>query len=387
MHSGSRCSRPWIRARLLVLLISLLLVGGSSAPAGPVRRFSTSSLTGLQGYHPAQFSPDGRYLAAGTDTDPEGVEIWDVQSRKRRHFLTGAGVSSLCFSPDGRTLATGRRGEFLSLWDVGSGKLRWKRQPKRTLQDPRFERGHLVVLFDPSGNRLLTLGGSFGRADEDHRLRWWDAATGEPLEDAHAEGVLISPSGEWLCVVAGSREAPSASLVSTTGGEVRKVLRGVGSDLWSQGDTAIGFTWDGLLLNRNGRLSMLELPSLQERSLGLKLQRGVATGPGRTVVEFADAGTVLVDYDSGRRSVLGEVFVPHASPDDRLLVAQGRTFEMGSYLWSAMDMARPGSSFQAYGDLVFSPDCKVLAINGSELRLLDLPTLRPLATLRPRARR
>ena len=70
------------------------------------------------------FSPDGQTLASGSLDST--IKLWDVQTGKVRHTLAGHsfGVLSVGFSPDGQTLASGSWDNTIKLWDVQTGKLR-----------------------------------------------------------------------------------------------------------------------------------------------------------------------------------------------------------------------------------------------------------------------
>ncbi len=62
------------------------------------------------------FSPDGKKLASGSAD--ETVRLWDVETGACVRKLEGHGdvVSSVCFSPDGRRLASGSDDSTVRLW-------------------------------------------------------------------------------------------------------------------------------------------------------------------------------------------------------------------------------------------------------------------------------
>ena len=137
--------------------------------------------------HSLCFSPDGRTLASG---GWEKLYLWDVSTGTLQAFIEDIGTgffTSLAFSPDGRTLATGSWGE-LYLWDVSTG----------TLRDTfKYNLRVNSVSFSPDGRTLA----SSGIWEEGIYL--WDVSTGTrrgiPREHSGpVQSVSFSPSGRTL---------------------------------------------------------------------------------------------------------------------------------------------------------------------------------------------
>ncbi|MCS6843955.1 MAG: hypothetical protein NZ528_06470 [Caldilineales bacterium] len=113
------------------------------------------------------FSPDGRTLASGHFDG--SVILWEVAQRTVRQRLQAHNdwVLALAFSPDGANLATGSRDQTVWLWDAATGA-------------PRLGplRGHnnwvTALAFSPDGRTLASGGG-------DGMIRLWDVATGRLL--------------------------------------------------------------------------------------------------------------------------------------------------------------------------------------------------------------
>ena len=134
------------------------------------------------------FSPDGRTLAVAGSADQAG--LYDVVSRKRRGSLTGHTnyIRDIAYSPDGATIATASDDGTLRLWNPTT---------RKTL---RVLNGHTAgvygVAFSPDGRILAS-------ASEDRTVRLWDPATGSRLgrlsgHSRAVNAVAFSPDGRTL---------------------------------------------------------------------------------------------------------------------------------------------------------------------------------------------
>ena len=154
------------------------------------------------------FSPDGRSLVIARQATVQRfglstpankghvLELWDAttwQPRKVQIRSTGI-LTSVAWSPDGITLATGSRRGIVTLWNAESGEQQgWFRAHSG---GEKYTGRITHVAFSPDGALLAS-------SSDDQTVKVWDVATRklQATCDGHSETVncvTFSPVGKWL---------------------------------------------------------------------------------------------------------------------------------------------------------------------------------------------
>jgi WD40 repeat protein len=250
----------------------------------------------------AAFSPDDRAFATFGSTM---YELWETATGRRlvsRPLEQDAAlVSGVAFRPDGRVLATGspntRGRRSVRLWDVATGL---------TIGEPLIHSGTVATLcFSPDGKRLATL-------DDSGTNRLWDATTGAPISEPFWQRL---PPTESCNAFREGRE--QYFTLDRDGEEYYYIIKWeLPHDV--AGDPSPGVTLDVQLpmaATRDGRLAVTEsndgtvlvreAASLQPTSLKMRHRDAVlavAISPdGRTLATgSADATANLWDLRTGR---------------------------------------------------------------------------------------
>jgi WD40 repeat protein len=195
------------------------------------------------------FSADGRLLASGGEDS--SVTLWDVRDGKEVRQLKGMSslpVKSLCFSPDGKTLAVGLwninqapSGRALQLWDVASGEEKSSFDVHDTLTG---------LTFSPDG-KVLAGGNGY---QPNAFVRLWDTRTGAELcrHTGHRESSgTIAFSGDGKLVASGTGSLAwvdnSVHVWEAATGRLIRRFEGHHSDVGS-----VAFAPDGLSVASGG---------------------------------------------------------------------------------------------------------------------------------------
>ena len=192
------------------------------------------------------FSPDGQYLAVAGAI---GIWIYDVYTARELALFTGhaSEVTSLAFSPDGATLASGSSDGTAKLWDVATGD---------DMLGIEVDQGRVSVFsvaFSPDGSVLATGSQAFYQGRYIHRVKLWDPGTGQNIAtfEGHTHSVLsvaFSPDGTTLA--SGSWDKTAILWDLATGQNIATLRHenGVSTVSFSpDGSTLASGSYDGIL--------------------------------------------------------------------------------------------------------------------------------------------
>ncbi len=120
------------------------------------------------------FSSDGQTFAHASH---KKIFLYDIVTGEDKHILKGDQdfITSIAFSPDGKTIASGSRDKTIYLWDVDTGT------HKQTLEGHPDEVTR--VSFSPDGNTLISV-------CKDMTIYYWDISTGERKKTLADKGLI-----------------------------------------------------------------------------------------------------------------------------------------------------------------------------------------------------
>ncbi|MCA2700410.1 MAG: hypothetical protein IM500_08185 [Microcystis sp. M179S2] len=306
------------------------------------------------------FSPDGKTLVSGSWD--KTIKLWNVETGQEIRTLKGHDnwVNSVNFSPDGKTLVSGSADKTIKLWNVETG------------QEIRTLKGHdsyvLSVNFSPDGKTLVS--GSW-----DKTIKLWNVETGQEirtLKGHHGNVISVNFSHDGKTLVSGSWDGTIKLWNVETGQEIR-TLHGHDEPV-----NSVNFSSDGKTLVSGSDDKTIKLWNV-ETGKEIRTLKGhdyrvtsVNFSPdGKTLVSGSDDKTIkLWNVETGQeiRTLKGHdnwVTSVNFSPDGKTLVSgsDNKTIK----LWNG-STGQEIRTLKGHDDNVnsvnFSPDGKTL-VSGS----------------------
>ncbi len=332
-----------------------------------------------------------RHLPRDGREDLRGFEwyhLWRVSHDEALTLSHPGSVTSVAFSADGRTLATGgEHHQGVKLWDVATGAevstLRWH---------PSYVS---AVAFSPDGGRLAAAGGN--------ETKVWDAATGTELisleHPCDVEAVSFLPDGDKVVTACGGIgrvwDLATGDVLRTLEGRTSsvnhlEVSRDGRTIVTAGGEVGVVTLWDAATgrevatLAGHSRIIFSVAISPDGRWVAAGAMMSYPAGPQSSTLEVWDLTTrrEVPHLWRNKQGVLASSWVTSVafSPDGTRLLAGYRDrvvteWEVGTWREAATLKAHGGPVYA----LAFSPDGKWLATGSGDwtVKLWDRSAGRP----------
>ncbi len=168
------------------------------------------------------FSPDGKYLAAGTGHGEGVIEVWSIGSGTLVKALTGVKghIRNLSYSPDGKYIAVSNYSSSIHVWDIGTGRL---------YKTFTTDEGSINFLtYSPDGQYIaLAFNKEIGKTGEHQgTIEIWDVTKGKRIKNITSESpnhlirtLAYSPDGKYIA--SGGYEGVVRLWDSATGAQIK----------------------------------------------------------------------------------------------------------------------------------------------------------------------
>ena len=233
------------------------------------------------------FSPDGRTIASGSF---DHIRLWDVHTGNQTGTFGGEFqtqfFTSVAFSPDGDTIASGSTDGKILIWDVHTGQILGTFEGKT--DSSYFIASIASVVFSPDGGTLAST------SRDDNTIQLWNVHAGEHMHTlfGHTEVVnSIAFSSDGHMLASGSNDN-TIRLWSVLTGEHKQTVSEHNTDV-----TSVAFSPDGSTLASAGYTTILlrNLRSEEDQKIYLWPVERIQS------IAFSPSGCTLVSGDYNGR--------------------------------------------------------------------------------------
>ena len=245
------------------------------------------------------YSPDGKTIAtAGSGLD-NTVQLWDAQTGAHKTTFTGhtKRVIAIAYAPDGNIIVSGSRDGTVRFWDVATGKHKATLKHASGLASllPWFYVPVNSLAYSPDGNTVAAVGW-------DGKLRLWDARTTKPKttpigHTGRVDTIVYSPDGKTIATARTWKDS-AVQLWDAVTGEIKATLTGYTKV------KAVAYSPDGKTITTAGDYGNNSLRSWDVRTMKLKSTSTEYTKGIFSAIVYAPDGdtiaTVSLDDDTVR---------------------------------------------------------------------------------------
>ena len=325
------------------------------------------------------FSPDGKTIVSGLGGDATNVRsselnLWNVATREKINAFGWGGPIAL--SPDGKTVAS-FSGNTPVIWDIATGNR------LLTIQEVNHSHSDKSLSFSPDGTLLAS--------SENNTVRLWDVSTQQTIaifnHRATVYSIAFSPDGKTLA--SGSADLTVKLWNVVTGTEINTIYARTIAQVLRFSPNGNILAWaSGRQIKLWDIETRTDIVTFEDPVFSINSMTFSPDGKSLVYASSVDGIVKVLDIETGSAIDLGHTkFMSRAFSPDSTILATG-TYDGMVKLWDVRTGQNIGNLLGSkrrswVRNIAFSPDRRTIASRGSEtvIRLWDVDTQTMIATL------